>query len=132
MARVRSRRAEIPPHPFRNDRHQSQLQKGAPFEWPEEQLLGAFNGKRNSIDSGDGLHWRPFSGSNSVLQNYAVLKREVPPPGSPSPTLSPPANPQRPLAPARTLSDAAPFCRESASASPDPASRDPKALAGQM
>src|ERR1700678_664860 len=108
MASVRSRRAEIPPHSFCNDRHQSKLQIGAPFEGPEQELFGPFNGRGNSIDSGDGLHGRPFGRSNNVLQNYAFLMCEVPLSVAPSP----PANPQTQPAPARTPSGAAPFCRE--------------------
>src|ERR1700734_1172643 len=140
MARMRSRRAEIPPHPFRNDGHQSQLQKGAPFKWPEKELLRAFNGRRNGVDGGDGLHRCPFPGSNSVLQNYAVLRREVPPPNysvlkrevPPPREPSPPANLQTPPAPARTPFGAAPFCREPDAVLPHPACLDLSAPAGQM
>jgi hypothetical protein len=51
---------DIAPKTFRDDRDQAKLQKGSPLEWPEEELPGALDGKRNGIYGGDGAHMGPF------------------------------------------------------------------------
>jgi len=53
---------EIVSKTFRDDRHQAKFQKGSPTEGPEEEFLGALNGKRNGIYSRDGAHTGPFRG----------------------------------------------------------------------
>ena len=51
---------KIAPKTFGDNRDQAKLQVGAPGEWPEEELPGALNGKRNGIHGRDSAHMRPF------------------------------------------------------------------------
>jgi hypothetical protein len=51
---------DVAPKAFRDDRDQAKLQKRSPVEWPEEELPGALNGKRNGIDGRNGAHMGPF------------------------------------------------------------------------
>jgi hypothetical protein len=58
---------EIAAQAFGDDRDQAKLEIRSPVEWPEEQVPGALNGGRNSIDGGDDAHSRPFLETHNVV-----------------------------------------------------------------
>ena len=72
------RGVEVAPEPFRDDCDQAKLQIGSPAEWPEEELPGALNGKRNGIRGGNESHLAPLLIRHSVSQSYEKPGREVP------------------------------------------------------
>jgi hypothetical protein len=72
------RGTEIASDPLGDDGDQAQLQIGSPAEWPEKELPGALNGKRNGIRGGNESHWSPLLIRHSVSQSYEKPECEVP------------------------------------------------------